>query len=385
MDDTTPNKLTLQFTASGSEYFRIWTINLLLTVVTLGFYMPFAKVRRLRYFYANTLVGGQPLAFHGDPWKMLRGYVLMLVLFGGYALAGHFSPWLALGVFVLLALLWPALWRSSLRFRMHNTSWRGLRFGFAGSVADAYKALLPLFVPSLVFLAANAWFLSDVDKEDEAAVNAAMLAQGPWLLMGFGLLAVLTPLCLSLIKRYQHGGYRYAGQQGEFNAGARPFYMLVLKALGLMLLAFMAMGLLLGLAFWVFGAAFKPQGLAGGLVFGGVSLIAYVGVWSLLGAYFGARMQNLVWNATRSQSLIFSSRLRVRPLAALTCKNLLLMVVTLGVYRPFAVVNTTALRLQAVHIELQGDIDTWQAAGAQRTDATTSEMAGDFFGIDVGL
>ena len=385
MDDTTPNKLTLQFTASGSEYFCIWTINLLLTVVTLGFYMPFAKVRRLRYFYANTLVGGQPLAFHGDPWKMLRGYVLMLVLFGGYALAGHFSPWLALGVFVLLALLWPALWRSSLRFRMHNTSWRGLRFGFAGPVADAYKALLPLFVPSLVFLAANAWFLSDVDKEDEAAVNAAMLAQGPWLLMGFGLLAVLTPLCLSLIKRYQHGGYRYAGQQGEFNAGARPFYMLVLKALGLMLLAFMAMGLLLGLAFWVFGAAFKPQGLAGGLVFGGVSLIAYVGVWSLLGAYFGARMQNLVWNATRSQSLIFSSHLHVRPLAALTCKNLLLMVVTLGVYRPFAVVNTTALRLQAVHIELQGDIDTWQAAGAQRTDATTGEMAGDFFGIDVGL
>jgi uncharacterized membrane protein YjgN (DUF898 family) len=28
------------FTATGDEYFRIWTVNLLLTVVTLGIYSP---------------------------------------------------------------------------------------------------------------------------------------------------------------------------------------------------------------------------------------------------------------------------------------------------------------------------------------------------------
>ena len=45
-------KLRLEFTGSGSEYFRIWIVNLLLTLVTLGLYYPWAKVRRLRYFYA---------------------------------------------------------------------------------------------------------------------------------------------------------------------------------------------------------------------------------------------------------------------------------------------------------------------------------------------
>ena len=385
MADNPSSEPRLEFTASGSEYFRIWIVNLLLIVVTLGFYLPFAKARRLRYFYANTLVGREPLAFHGDPKKMLRGYLLMLVLFGGYALAGRFSVWLALGVFVLLALLWPALWRSSLRFRLHNTSWRGLRFGFAGSVAEAYKAMLPLFAPSLIFLAANAWFLGGVDKQDPRAMQAAMAAQGPWLLAGFGLLALLFPLCLSLIKRYQHTGYRYAGQQGEFSAGARPFYMLALKSLGLMLLAFVVLGAVVALTFWVVGSALREQGITGALFFGVLIAVFYVGLWSLLGAYFSARLQNLVWNATKSQALGFHSALRARPLVVLTLKNLLLMLVTLGLYRPFAVVNMMALRLAAMHIEVQGDINTWQAAGAQATEATSGEMAGDFFGIDLGL
>ena len=61
MSDTSQRRLTLAFTASGSEYFRIWIVNILLTIVTLGFYLPFAKARRLRYFYANTLID-QPTA-----------------------------------------------------------------------------------------------------------------------------------------------------------------------------------------------------------------------------------------------------------------------------------------------------------------------------------
>jgi uncharacterized membrane protein YjgN (DUF898 family) len=84
--------LEIRFTGSGSEYFRIWAVNMLLTLVTLGFYLPFAKARRIRYFYANTLVDGQALSFHGDPWKMFRGYVLLVVLMGLYAGLGALSP-----------------------------------------------------------------------------------------------------------------------------------------------------------------------------------------------------------------------------------------------------------------------------------------------------
>ena len=88
---TAARLLPVRFTGSGSEYFRIWIVNLLLTLVTLGLYYPWAKVRRLRYFYGNTLVDGVPLAFHGDPRKMFRGWLLVGVLFALYSMAGNFS------------------------------------------------------------------------------------------------------------------------------------------------------------------------------------------------------------------------------------------------------------------------------------------------------
>ena len=46
-------KFYVVFTGSGSEYFRIWIINLLLTLATAGLYLPWAKARRLRYFMGN--------------------------------------------------------------------------------------------------------------------------------------------------------------------------------------------------------------------------------------------------------------------------------------------------------------------------------------------
>jgi uncharacterized membrane protein YjgN (DUF898 family) len=45
----------LHFTGRGGEYFGVWIVNLLLTIVTLGIYSPWAKVRRLQYFYRRSL------------------------------------------------------------------------------------------------------------------------------------------------------------------------------------------------------------------------------------------------------------------------------------------------------------------------------------------
>lgn len=54
-----PQPLRVRFCGSGSEYFRIWIVNLLLTIVTLGIYSAWAKVRTLQYFYRNTQLGGR--------------------------------------------------------------------------------------------------------------------------------------------------------------------------------------------------------------------------------------------------------------------------------------------------------------------------------------
>ncbi|RYF66268.1 MAG: DUF898 family protein, partial [Comamonadaceae bacterium] len=40
----------MAFTGSGGEYFRVWIVNVLLTIVTLGFYTPWARRRTAQYF-----------------------------------------------------------------------------------------------------------------------------------------------------------------------------------------------------------------------------------------------------------------------------------------------------------------------------------------------
>ncbi len=137
-----PAPENLRFSGSGAEYFRIWIVNLALIIVTLGVYSAWAKVRRLQYFYRNTQLAGSGFDYHGKPTAILKGRIIAFVLVGGANLAFNYSPVIGLVVFIPLGAVLPWLLVRSFKFRMQNTSWRGLRFGFRGTVAGAYKAFL---------------------------------------------------------------------------------------------------------------------------------------------------------------------------------------------------------------------------------------------------
>ena len=56
----------VEYTATAGEYFRIWIVNLALTIVTIGIYSAWAKVRKRRYFYAHTHIDGATVS-NADP------------------------------------------------------------------------------------------------------------------------------------------------------------------------------------------------------------------------------------------------------------------------------------------------------------------------------
>ena len=58
---------------------------------------------------------------------------------------------------------------------------------------------------------------------------------------------------------------------------------------------------------------------------------------------------------------------------------------TLGLYRPFAAVSTARLRLEAVHIDSDEDPADWVALNSAGHADATGDIAGDFFGVDIGL
>jgi uncharacterized membrane protein YjgN (DUF898 family) len=384
------HRLPLRFTGSGSEYFRIWIVNLLLTLLTLTLYYPWAKVRRLRYFYGNTLVGDHPLGFHANPLKMLRGYLLVAVMLVTYSVAGNVSPLAGLIAFLVVAAIWPALLKSSMQFRLANTSWRGLRFRFRGSVRGAYAALLPFFLPGLIFVAALV-AVPDQKQPPIWYVTMTMLV----MLATFALI----PWLWWRLKKYQHDHFAYGPEQTELRTGVGSFYGVFAETLGIgaagSMVVFIALALIVAgvAAIGIFAGVFGGDG--GGDNKKNVIVAIFIGVAAFVVAmfvmqlvprpYFTAKMQNLTWTRTASHSVGFVSTLRFWPLFGLTLKNWLLMVVTLGLYWPFAMVALHRMRVQAVTVVMQVDPQTLADEARQGDGEAAGDAAGDLFGLDVGL
>ena len=144
----------LEFTGSGGEYFRVWIVNVLLGILTLGFYTPWARRRTAQYFYDHSMVAGSPLEFTAQQRKMVMGFVMLVLLTVAYNIAAESGQDTAVALFLLAgAVLAPFIWASAMRFRLGATRWRGLRLQFTASWREVYTASWPVFALALVWMA----------------------------------------------------------------------------------------------------------------------------------------------------------------------------------------------------------------------------------------
>lgn len=131
-----------RFDGNATEYFGIWIVNIMLTVVTLGLYSPWAKVRRLRYFYGHTSLAGERFDFTGIPTRILLGRLIAFAIYALVVGAAWINDSLGLLAPVLLLLAMPWLLRSTYRFNARNSKYRNSRFFFFGQNPEAYKVYL---------------------------------------------------------------------------------------------------------------------------------------------------------------------------------------------------------------------------------------------------
>ncbi|WP_288379646.1 YjgN family protein [uncultured Massilia sp.] len=355
-----PRILSPSFSGDGREYFRIWVVNLLLSLATLGVYSAWAKVRRLQYFDRNTHLAGATFDFHGNPRAVLVGRLLSVVLLAAYHYAFGFST--AFGVAVIIGLLaaFPYLMRGALRFRLGNTRYRGLWLGFDGSIAQAYLAWLP---PALVFV-----------------LPGALLAMYPGSPELAGLVLpfyVFWPLMHARLRRFQHAHLLFGDQHSGYAVKARSFYKPYLVVFVASLCAVIAMALIVGVTTYL--ADGRNGGLLGPIV--SAVLVSYF-MYLLAGPYMVVRISNLAWSNTTFPGVRIRSTLPVGAFMRLQTKNVLLTLVTLGLYRPFAVVDVYRFRLAHVQIEVDGDIEAFANHVAKRGGAA-GDGAADGFGIDL--
>ena len=140
----------IEFKGKAMEYFGIWLANILLTVVTIGIFSAWAKVRRLKYFFNNTKVLEDSFAYHATGWQILKGRIIALVAILILGAGSTYIPGFSFISFLIIFFLLPFIINSSLRFNARMISYRNIKFNWHGN----YKQTFLYFVlgPVISFL-----------------------------------------------------------------------------------------------------------------------------------------------------------------------------------------------------------------------------------------
>jgi uncharacterized membrane protein YjgN (DUF898 family) len=368
--------LRLQFTGSGGEYFRIWVVNLLLTIVTCGVYSAWAKVRRLQYFYRNTRLDGSVFDYHGNPKSILKGRILALLLIVAYKLAFELSRPAAAVVALLLVAIVPWLLARSFRFKLINSSYRGLRFRFTGTARGAYK-MLSLFP---VLAALTVFYLWNVAVMGPQHVGVGTVVLGIALLVvGLG----TVPFAHFLLKRFQHDNAYFGQTPVFFHATARSFFAIYARAIGFLLLGSVSAGIFGFLTHRIF--AMLQATLFGWLFTLLYSVVSAYAFYLFVNPFLQARLQNLVWNQTEIGGNRFVSSASARRLLWIHATNLLFLVLSLGLYKPFAAMRLMKYRIESLRLEPDGNLEEFMCDHAGDNAGAIGQEAGDLFDIEIAL
>lgn len=366
-----------EFTGTGWEYFRIWVVNLLLTIATFGVYSAWAKVRRLQYFYRNTRVAGAIFDYHGNPKAILKGRVLALTLLVAYKISSDLSM-IATGIVALiLALILPWLLARAFRFKLINSSWRGLRFHFRGTVAEAYRTLI-LFPIVLGVTGFFVWSLVTSFSEQPGIGVILLTGLLPLLVLG-----ATVPLAHYLMKRYQHDNAYFGQAPFFFHAKASDFFKIYAKALGFFFLGSIPAGIFAFLTAKAYELLMSTMfGWLFSLLYGVVSAYAF---YLFVRPYLESRLQNLIWNQTELGMHRFESTASARKLLWIHASNLALITLTFGLFKPFAVVRLIKYRVESMTLIPAGTLDDFSWDASVDTAGAVGQEAGDLFDIDIAL
>lgn len=352
-------ELDLQFRGNAHEYFRVWAVNLCLTLLTLGIFSAWAKVRKKRYFYAHTTLDHTPFQYLGEPLPILKGRLIAVALFLLYYGSNHFLTALLPYVLTAGVLLAPWVVVRSAAFNARYSAYRNMTFRFEGRYRDAVFALYWLgLIPLLVVGTIFGWW-------GNMLIGAAV----------YSVFGLLFPWWMRRLKHFLITHSAFGGENGELSATGRQFFRVYFMA-GLVVMLFGA--LTAGLATALFGN-FKLSQYAFILP----AIPVYVG-YVLAYAYIQAHNSNLVWNHTRLGPLRFKSSLTARGLAGLYIGNALAIVASVGLLTPWAVVRTLKYRAERMQVFLDGNFAAFHAMDSGAVRAAGAEL-GEFFNVDLSL
>ena len=334
------------FHGTGSALFGIFVMNVLKTVLTLGIYSFWGKVRTRQFLWGQTEFAGDRFGYHGTGKELILGWLKAAVLLAGLValqnvvgLRGH----VLLGALLLwlgIAFILPVAQIGTWRYRLSRTSWRAVRFSFKGEVRPFLLVSLKGMALTVVTLGAGyAYYECDT-------------------------------------RGYLINHCRLGKTAFQFHGKAKDLFWVYIKH-GLVALAGAVVLFLLLMA----GRTVSTLQTGGAAsAFGFIMFVLYAFLYGLVLLSIAVRRRRFFWNQTTFGGAEFKTSVTMSSLLALYLTNGLLLLCTLGLAFPWVTVRTR--RYDCEHLLLSGalDLDTIEQ-DAQTATAVGEELSG-FLDVD---
>ena len=320
--------LPFEFRGEGKEYFKIWIVNILLTIFTLGIYSAWAKVRNNRYFYSNLYLDGESFRYLADPITILKSRIIAVVFFGVFVVASELFPVVGIVLAILLLAVTPYLVVRSLAFSNRMSAYRNIQFRFNASYGEAAMALLV------------------------------------WPILGALTAGILYPYAMLKSSQFIVRNSRYGSTAFDFDAKTWDYGLVFLIFLGLIIATLV-----------VFSVVSFASSTAGVIV----GALGYV----LAGVYLTVMLTNVYFNSTSLQAHRLAANLELPGYLRVFVVNAILTVLTLGLYLPFAKVRLAKYRADHTQFIAAGSLEEFAAAEKEQVSALGEEL-GEVFDFDVG-
>ncbi|MGK0250024.1 MAG: uncharacterized membrane protein YjgN (DUF898 family) [Oleispira sp.] len=327
------------FSGKSGEYFKLWFVNMFLSIITLGIYSAWAKVRDTQYLYGHTQVDGQSFRFLASPMQILKGRIVAVIIFALYMILSQINPMIGAVMALGLLIAMPWLIIQGLKFSMRMTAYRNVRFSFEGTYGGVivHFLLLPILGVITLYLAM------------------------PWV--------------IQQIQQYTHNNITYGGKHFEQKSSASQYYIAALISLGVLLVGGV-------IVFSIFGISLVSAEPSIASVF---PIIAFFILFSIAAAIYHSFIYNHLMQTLEIENVVsFSANMNPIPFALLMLTNILLLIVTLGLAIPVVKIRNSRYIASVTEVTIKPGIDNLINTIEGSDSAFGEEVAG-LFDTDLSL
>ena len=209
-----------EFQGTAFQYFRIWFVNTLLSVITLGIFSPWAKVRKYRFFYGNTYLNDENFSYNARPLAILISRIIVVVvLIGGLSWAGEAVVTNVLFTLVLAILLPFATVRAH-SFNSRVSSYRNVPFNFV--TKGAYLKYVLAFAPYMlitiaIYILFPETLRAETDEEFAVFISAFLFSTATYVIFFF-------PWCVRFFHRTKGSHHCWGQLRADFNPSSLLVY-----------------------------------------------------------------------------------------------------------------------------------------------------------------